>query len=111
MTTRAKRKAKALPPIPPTVLTTHGEVVVEIVGDLRDPDDPNKTLFGYWDPYRRVISLRSGMHPTAAWLTLYHEKTHADLSEIGVTLSEEHEEVVCNAVAAARLAELMESLP
>jgi hypothetical protein len=109
--TRAKRKAKTLPPLPATVLTAHGDVAVVLVDDLRDPDDATKTLFGYWDPYKRTISIRVGMHPTAAWLTLFHEKTHADLSEIGVTLTEEHEEVVANAIAGARLAELLESLP
>lgn len=102
---------KTLPPIPPSVLTAHGTVEVQMIDDLRDPDEPSKTLFGYWDPYRRVILLRDGMHPTAAWLTLFHERTHADLSETGIALDGEHEEVVCNAIAAARFAELLESLP
>jgi hypothetical protein len=42
---------------------------------------------------------------------LFHEQTHADLSEVGVKIPPELEEVVCNAVAAARLAELLASLP
>ena len=109
--TRTKRKAKTLPPLPASVLTAHGVVEVQIVDDLRDPDDASKVLFGYWDAFKRVILIRADLHPTAAWLTLFHEKTHADLSEVGVKLAEEHEEVVANAIAAARLAELLESLP
>lgn len=108
--TRTKRKAKPLPPLPSSVITAHGVVAVEVVADLRDPDDATKPLFGYWDAFKRVIQVRADLHPTAAWLTLYHEKTHADLSEVGIKLDPEHEEVICNAVAAARLAELLESL-
>lgn len=109
MTTR-KKKSAPLPPLPTSVLTTHGEVAVIIVPDLRDPDDTTKPLYGYWDCFARTISIRAGMHPTASWLTLFHEKTHADLSEIGVALAEEMEEVICNAIAAARLAELRATL-
>lgn len=108
--TARKRKASPLPPLPVSVLTTHGEVAVVIVAGLSDPDDPNLPLYGYWDCFARTISIRAGMHPTAAWLTLFHEKTHADLSEIGVALAEEAEEVICNAIAAARLAELRATL-
>ena len=108
--TRTQRKVKALPPLPDSVVTAHGPVVVRIVDDLRDPDEPGKRLFGYWDAFARTIQVRAGLHPTAAWLTLFHEQTHADLSEIGITLPEEHEEVIANAIAAARLAALLESL-
>jgi hypothetical protein len=108
MTTR--KKPLALPPLPSSVLTAHGPVAVLIVEDLRDPADATDKLFGYWDPFARVISIRAGLHPTAAWLTLFHERTHADLSEVGIKLAEETEEVICNALAAARLAELWASL-
>lgn len=108
--TRTKRKAKVLPPLPSSVLTAHGSVEVRIVEELRAPDD-GEALFGYWDAFRRVISIRAGLHPTAGWLTLYHEKTHADLSEVGVKIPPELEEVIANAISAARLAELLESLP
>lgn len=99
-----------LPPLPPTVFSTHGEITVQVVEDLRDPEEPKERLFGYWDPFARIISVRSGMHPTAMWLTLTHEQTHADLSDIGVKLSEEQEESVCNAIASARVAEMLAHL-
>lgn len=114
MKTRGKKvpaPPPSLPPLPSSVITPHGEVAVVVVEDLRDPDEPSKPLFGYWDGFKRVISIRAGMHPTAAWLTLFHEKTHADLSEIGVSVPTELEEVIANAIAAARLAELRASLP
>jgi hypothetical protein len=104
---KTKTKPVTLPPLPAEVFTTFGPVAVRIVDDLRAPDDPNERLFGYWDGFARVISIRAGMHPTAAWLTLVHEQTHADIAEIGVKLSEDQEEAVCNAIAAARIAEML----
>lgn len=104
------RKRPTLPPLPATVFSTHGEITVQIVEDLRDPDDATSRLFGYWNAFARVISVRADMHPTAAWLTLLHEQAHADLSEIGVKLTEDQEEAVCNAIASARVAEMLAHL-
>ena len=47
------------------------------------------------------------MHPVTAWLTLLHERAHADLGEIGIKLSEDQEEAVANAIASARVAEML----
>ena len=100
-----------LPALPTTVFSTHGPLTVELVEDLRDPENSADRLFGYWNAFTRTISVRAGMHPTTAWLTLIHEQTHADLGEIGVKLSEEQEEAVCNAIASARVAEMLARLP
>ena len=102
-----KRATVPLPPIPASVYSAYGPIVVELVDDLRAPDDPSERLFGFWDPFRRVIQLRANLHPAAAWLTLIHERTHADLSEIGVKLTEDQEEAVCNAIAQARVSEML----
>lgn len=110
MTRKKTPKAAPLPPLPDTVFTTCGPVAVKIVDDLRDPEDPDCHLFGYWNAFDRVICIRAGMHPTAMHLTLWHERTHCDLSEIGVKLSDDQEEAVCNAVANARVAELLATL-
>jgi hypothetical protein len=111
MTTRPrKRKAKTLPPLPASVITAHGDVAVVVVEKLHAPEDPTEPLFGYWDGFSRTISIRAGLHPTAAWLTLFHEQTHADLSEVGVKIPPELEEVVANAIAAARLTALRAQL-
>jgi hypothetical protein len=102
-----RQKAPPFPPIPCEVYSAFGPIVVELVEDLRAPEDPTERLFGYWNPFTRVISIRANLHPAAAWLTLHHEKTHADLSEIGVTLSTDQEEAVCNAIAQARVSEML----
>lgn len=97
-----------LPPIPETVFHALGPIPVEAVEDLRDVET-GETLFGYWDPYKRVIYLRAGMHPVTAWATLWHERTHAELNDIGVKLRTDQEEAICEAVARARVAELLAS--
>lgn len=105
-----RAKKPALPPIPSSVFSEFGPITVLIVEDLRAPDDPNERLFGYWDAFTRTISVRAGMHPVASWLTLLHEKAHAELGEVGVKLSEDQEEAACNALARARLAEMLDRL-
>lgn len=104
------KRAKALPPLPASAFHQFGPIPVTLVDDLRAPDDPTERLYGYWNAFDRTIAIRSGLHPVAAWLTLFHELTHANLSDVGVKLSEEHEEAVCESVARARLAELLASL-
>ena len=100
-----KERIAPLPPIPRAVLSTHGMIPVTLVDDLRDPET-GETLFGFWNAYTRTISIRAALDPTAAWLTLLHELTHADLGEIGVKLSDDQEEAICCALAAARFAAL-----
>lgn len=98
-----------LPPLPASLFSVYGPIPVEIVEDLKDVDTGD-TLFGYWDSYKRIIYIRAGLHPAAAWQTLYHELAHAWLLDIGVKLSYNQEEAVVGAVASARLAELLASL-
>ena len=105
--TRTRKKSPPLPPLPASVFSVHGPIEVRVIDDLRDPADATERLFGYWDAFARVISVRAGMHPTAMWLTLLHEATHADLSEIGVKLTEDQEEAVCERIASARLAAML----
>lgn len=103
-----KAREQSLPPLPTSVPNIHGPVPVVMVPDLRDSD--GKELFGFWDPYAREIRLRVGMHPIAAWLTLWHEQTHADLSEIGVLLTTDQEEAVVSAIASQRVHDMLRAL-
>lgn len=103
---RAK-PAQALPPLPASVFSLHGPLEVRLVENLRDPEPPHEQLFGFYNAFTRTISVRLGMHPTTMWLTLFHEQTHADIAEIGVALTNDQEEAVCNAIAAARVAEML----
>lgn len=98
-----------LPPIPPTLFSVYGPIPVEVVEDLSDPQT-GEPIFGWWDSFSRVIKIRAHLHPAAALSTLYHEQTHAWLADVGVKLSTNQEESIANAVAAARLAELLDSL-
>lgn len=102
------KRAKGLPPLPASVFHPLGAIPVLIVADLRDED--GKEIFGYWDAYKREIQIRAGMHLTAAWTTLWHERTHADICEIGVVVSTDQEEAICNAVALSRVTEMLASL-
>lgn len=98
-----------LPPLPATIFSTYGPIPVEVVHDLSDPET-GEPIFGWWDPFARVIKIRAHLHPAAALSTLYHEQTHAWMADIGVRLTTAQEESIANAVAAARLAELLDSL-
>lgn len=97
-----------LPPLPATVFSHHGPIPVLIVEDLAD--DEGAPVFGLWDPMARTISIRAGMSPVMQRLTLEHERTHADLVHLGVTLSEDQAESICNAIASVRVAELLARL-
>jgi hypothetical protein len=104
MKPRRKRvKAVPLPPLPATVFSIHGPVPVVLTDDpkILDPGD-----FGAWNAHDRVIYIRCGMHPTASWLTLFHEQCHSDLSDIDFAIEHTTLEAVCNCIAAARLAAL-----
>lgn len=96
---------KTLPTIPRSVPHILGPIKVLVIPDLKDSEGGN--VFGLWDGFQRVISVRAGMHPTQMWATLFHEQTHADLGDIGVALSVDQEEAICNAVAAARVHEML----
>lgn len=99
------RRPVKLPPIPCAIYHALGPIPVTLVEDLKDDD--GSSIFGYWDPIAREIQLRKGMAPVTAWLTLWHERTHAELAELGVALSEAQEESICNAIAQARVSEML----
>lgn len=98
-----------LPPLPAELFSTYGPIPVQLVEELSDPQT-GEPLFGWWDSFARVIRVRAGLHPAAGWSTLYHEQAHAWIADVGVKLSTNQEECVCNAIASARLAELLASL-
>lgn len=93
------------PKLPRTIFHPMGAIPVILVADLKDED--GKDVFGLWDAFTREIRIRSNMRPVNQWSTLWHERTHAELSEIGIALSTDQEECVCNAIANARVAEML----
>lgn len=103
MTRAPRKKPSPLPSLPSSVFSLHGPVPVVLTDDpkILDPGD-----FGAWNAHDRIIYVRCGMHPTASWLTLFHEQTHCDLSDIDFAIADDALEAICNAIAAARLAAL-----
>ena len=55
----------------------------------------------------RTVTLDADLRGNSAWLTLLHERVHMVLFDAGVTLSEEHEERVCDAIAQDWVAEMV----
>jgi hypothetical protein len=97
-------RAAELPPLPKRMHTVHGWVPVVRTASKKILDDGD---FGCWDAHLRIIYVRTGLHLTACWLTAFHEQCHANLDDLAPAMNYETIEVVCNAVAAARLAELL----
>jgi hypothetical protein len=102
---KAPPKARRLPPLPKSWWSPYGVVPVHVVPDLKSED--GEACFGLWNPLTREISICAGMKREVAWLTLWHEVTHMDLQEIGVRITEDQIEAVCNAIAQARVQEML----
>lgn len=91
------------PKIPDTIWSSAGQIPVRKVKELKAED--GSPLMGLYDALNRVILLRAGMAPAAQWQTLRHEQVHAVLFDAGVVLTEEHEERICDVIAAAWVSE------
>lgn len=105
--TRSNR-LKQLPPLPTRVHSALGPIPVELVKELKDDD--GTSLMGKWIPDRRAIQIRAAMHRTAEWHTLFHERTHVALWDAGFTQDQAANRViehVCDAIATARVAEML----
>lgn len=92
-----------LPPIPRTVESAAGPIVVHRPASLAYQGDD---CDGLWDPIGRIISVRKGLSRQRGWWTFFHERTHAELEDSAVRMPLATEEAVCNAMADARLADL-----
>jgi hypothetical protein len=102
---RSTKKRPRLPRLPRSVWSPYGPIPVLQVPDLKSED--GEECYGLWNPLDRIISIRAGMKPEVAWLTLWHERTHVDLEELGVRLSEDQVESICNRIAEARVQEML----
>ena len=95
---------KRLPPIPRSITLPCGAVRVV---RMKNPAIAGKRIAGCNDWGKRRIVLDNGLGSTASWLTLEHEKVHAILADAGIILPKKHVEDVCNAIAAAKVAEMV----
>ena len=83
-----------LPPALPTqVYSPMGPVPV-----LRR--SPGKNILGSFKKYHRVVKVRPGLSPEAAWQTFWHEIIHLILWDAGAhnQLTKEGEETLCDAI-------------
>ena len=94
-----------LPPIPTTVPSQLGPIPVVFVDDLESKDD--ELCFGLWCTLTRTIKIRTGLPINVQWQVLVHEQIHQILFDGGLKLDEEREEIVCDLIASARVAELL----
>lgn len=99
--------AKRLPPIPKTVHTAMGEVKVEQVKKVDKEDS-----LGEYNIDLRVIRVKKGLEKVQKHQTVFHEWVHVVLTDAGVAdvLDSSQEEAVCNAIATARVNELLARL-
>lgn len=98
-------RTQKLPPIPKSIPHILGPIKVEIVDNLRD--SKGGEVYGLYHPFTRTIQLAGGMEPVVQWSTLWHERTHADIADIGVAINEDQEEAICNAIALCRVHEML----
>lgn len=98
--------ARVLPKLPKAAWTIYGEVPIRLVPHLIVDGEP---CFGSYDGLTREILIRENMPLVNQWRTLFHERTHLDCEDIGVVTSYDQIEAICNAVAAARMAEMLHS--
>lgn len=75
-----------------------GPIPLEFVPQLRDE---SAYLLGQWCPDKRVIKICKDLHPSVELTTVWHEWVHAMLQDIGIPLTDETEEMVCNTLGLA----------
>lgn len=97
-------ESSRLPPIPRSIALPAGRVPVIRRKGL---ECESERCAGTFDWNRREILLDADLGITAAWLTLWHEWVHAVIRDAGVTFPESTEEAVADAIAAARVAEML----
>ena len=110
----SKSGTHALPPLPPCVDTVLGPVPVVIVPKLRAKrkEGGKVQLFGRYRALARTIEISAEATPVMQWQTLFHELAHAVLSDAGLhnAFTDEQQEIICDVVATARVAEILAAL-
>ena len=105
-----KTKSRAaLPPLAPTLPSVLGPVPVSRVEDLRERESGQECL-GIWRSYERDVRIAETAVPVAAWHTYWHEWAHIVFWGAGVKLDKDVEERVCDALATARVREMLDAV-
>jgi len=95
------------PALPKEFQGAGGRVRVRLV--KREKADDGRPAWGTWEPATRIIRIVRGSPPQHRWKVFYHEWMHACLHDSGIEeqLSDEGNEAMCQAYAAARMAEML----
>ena len=99
-------KPRRYPPLPKSVQGSGGTITVEVVPSLHKTGDEEDTL-GDFNPSTRHIRILKSLRGDQRWLVFFHELCHASLWDSGAhnALPCPAEEIVCDAIATARLRE------
>jgi Zn-dependent peptidase ImmA (M78 family) len=93
-----------IPPLPATVMAPGGPITVTVVAKLQDAGED---LWGVWKLDERAILIQRHRNKKHMWSTLYHELVHAALDDSGLSnmLTDQQQEMLCDAMATARMRE------
>lgn len=97
-----------LPPIPRSVPGILGPI--EVVRS-KHIEYEGVVCNGLWESDTRTITISLGLSLAKAHHVLWHERTHADLHESNSCIPDDLEEIVCEGIATARVAEMLSSHP
>jgi Zn-dependent peptidase ImmA (M78 family) len=97
----------SLPTLPRVVQGAGGPIRVRLVKVAALED--KVPCWGVWEPERRLVKIDRAAPKAHQWRILYHELTHAALHDAGLShlLTDDAEESLCDAMATARMAELL----
>lgn len=101
-------KQRDMPEIPSEFPAPLGPISVVFCEEITS--EKGESLLGQWDPVQRQIAIQAGMDPHVTLFTFLHERGHAMLDDYCVTLPEEKEEHVCDAIASALLFDVLHSV-
>ena len=105
MSAKKPAKPKRYPPLPVSVQGAGGTITVQLVPKI--PGGEGEDVLGQFEPSTRHILILKSLRGDQRWLVLFHELAHAALWDSGAhnALAGAAEEVVCDALATARLRE------
>lgn len=105
------RTQPTLPPIPTEVISQLGPVPVLWVDSLTNGE--GRSMSGGFHTLRRTIFLKRDLqkNPTVAWVVLVHEQCHVWSIDSGVAAQVPPDvmQAICDAQAAYRVAEMLQS--
>jgi len=106
MTAKRKTVPRRYPPLPTSVQGAGGTITVQLVNVI-DPTTADDDTLGQFEPAKRHILILRSLRGDQRWMVFFHELAHAALWDSGAhnVVPGAAEEVICDAIATARLRE------